>query len=533
MKALAISILILLLATSSFATEITEEAVSSFMVNWFQAQNKGTFKKYAAMYSANFIGIRRSGTKVQTFDHDSWLKDRKRTFSKPLIVSGGILKIQLSGKTALVKFKQTWTSSTYSDEGDKLLKLAIENGEIKIIREEMLFSRVLSIIDVEDSEISTVTTGTTPDGSGKYTSFKQRDCWHITGYFAKHFSFAEHSQECPGLKEWRLFSAADSERSWLEIAKGKRLWSTQTEVNGSDRENSFGQTQDLGALARVEWRMNADDTPRALLFQVQATDSESTLTSLKLLYRFYVIGLSQGVPQFCGAFKTKAEARKVADDCLTCNDLHEQTNSKSLEKGESKNIQEKTHPSAVHLSDKGRILGTVKGAAETTDLAGIETKYSSIKFSDCWYPKGFDEYTHECPAPSGWRLFHVADEERSWLEIAKRQRLWSTQNEVNGSGNNSFGEMQDLGDFSRMEWRVRPDGTPLSLIFKVQAMEPLVMRPGTSTKDTVKLLFRFYAIDLSTEVPQFCGSFKTLALAREKVIEPAGCQDLEEGRIVK
>lgn len=328
MQTLLILISILFATTPSFATEITQEAVSSFMVDWFEAQNTGIYKNYAAMYSAHFIGIRRSGTKVQKFDRDSWLKDRKGMFSRPMIVSGGILKIQLSGKTALVKFKQTWTSSTYRDEGDKLLHLALENGELKIIHEEMLFSKVLSISNIEESEIST--TSTTRD---RY--------------------------------------------------------------------------------------------------------------------------------------------------------------------------------------------------------AGIITKYSSIKFSDCWYPKGFDEYTHECPAPKGWRLFHVADEERSWLEIAKRQRLWSTQNEVNGSGDNSFGEMQDLGDFSRMEWRVRPDGTPLSLIFKVQAMEPLKIRPQASPKDTIRLLFRFYAIDLSKDVPLFCGSFKTIELARAKLNDPAGCEDLEEQRMVK
>jgi len=330
MQMLLILISILFISTSAFATEITEKEANSFMVDWFEAQNTGTYKKYAAMYSAHFIGIRRSGTKVQKFDHDSWLKDRKAMFSKPMIVSVGIFKIELSGKTALVKFKQTWTSSTYSDEGDKLLHLVLEKGELKIIREEMIFSKVIPISDLEESEIITLTTGTTRD---RY--------------------------------------------------------------------------------------------------------------------------------------------------------------------------------------------------------AGIVTKYSSIKFSDCWYPKGFNEYTHECPAPRGWRLFHVADEERSWLEIAKRQRLWSTQNEVNGSGDNSFGEMQDLGDFSRMEWRVKPDGTPLSLIFKVQAVEPLKIRPQASTKDTVRLLFRFYAIDLSKDVPLFCGSFKTIELARAKVKDPAGCQDLEEQRMVK
>lgn len=323
MKSLMTVIGILFFATSSFAAEISVGEVNAFMGEWFEAQNTGSYSKYAAMYSNNFVGIRRSGTRTRKFDHDAWLKDRKQMFKKKMIVSGGVLEIKPSGTTASVKFEQKWESGTYTDKGDKLLVLALEYGKLKIIREEMLSSKVISAIDVEDSEISTITTGVTPDGAGKYTSVKQKDCWEPKGYFAKQFDFPEHTQECPGLKGWRLFRAADSERSWLEIAKGKRLWSSENEVNGSDEENSLGQTQDLGSLSRVEWRLKPDGTPIALIFQVQATDPNSTLHKVIILYRFYVIGLHKGVPQFCGSFKTKEEARKIVNNPSKCNDLQE------------------------------------------------------------------------------------------------------------------------------------------------------------------------------------------------------------------
>jgi hypothetical protein len=323
MNSLMILISILFLATSSFASEISESEVNTFMGNWFEAQNNGTYSKYAAMYSNNFVGIRRSGSHTQKLDHDAWLKDRKRMFkNKMSVTTSGDWEIKLSGTTSLVKFEQKWESSTYTDKGVKQLNLALENGTLKIVREELLFSKVISTIDVEDSEISTVTTGTTPDGVGKYTSFKYKDCWEPKGYFAKHFDFDERSKECPGLKEWRLFYAVDLEYSWLEIGNGKRLWSTQNEVNGSGG-NNFGQAQDLGSLARVEWRLKSDGTPIALIFQVQATDPNSTLYKLILLYRYYVIGLTKGVPQFCGSFKTKEEARKIADNPSRCNELQE------------------------------------------------------------------------------------------------------------------------------------------------------------------------------------------------------------------
>jgi hypothetical protein len=196
-----ISLIVLLLSiTYSFAAELTENRVNSFMGEWFEAQNTGTYSKYAAMYSKRFIGIRRSGSETHKFDYDAWLRERKRMFRKKMIVSGGVLEIKLSDTKALIKFEQTWESSTYKDEGVKLINLAIENGKLKIVREELLSSKFISAIDVEDSEISTVTIGATPDGKGNYTSFKYKDCWKPKGYFARHFVFDERSRECPGLK---------------------------------------------------------------------------------------------------------------------------------------------------------------------------------------------------------------------------------------------------------------------------------------------------------------------------------------------
>lgn len=315
-------IICLFVPTVSFAVELSEKEVIVFLGNWFEAQNTGEYSKYADMYSMKFVGIRRSGTSVLKMTHDAWLKDRYRMFKKKMSVTSGTPEIYISDKTAVVKFEQMWESQTYRDKGIKQLTLALEKKKIKIVREEMLSSKIISNIDIEDSEISTITSGSTPDGKGKYTSFKHKDCWKPKGYLAGHFDFDDHSRECPGINGWRLFYVTDSEHSWLEIAKGKRLWSTENEVSGSGVYN-FGQMQDLGNLARLEWRLKHNATPAALIFQVQATDPNSTLTKLRILYRFYVIGLTKGIPQFCGSFKTKAEARKVADNPASCLDLQE------------------------------------------------------------------------------------------------------------------------------------------------------------------------------------------------------------------
>lgn len=322
MKSIMTIIFILFLATSAFAAEITEKEVIIFFGDWLKAQNTASYSKYAAMYSNNFAGIRRSGSITQKFDRNTWLTDRKRMFKKKMIVSEGVPKITLSGNTASIKFEQTWESSAYKDKGVKLLNLVLENGKLKIAREELLSSTVISIADIEDSEISTITTGATPDGAGRYTSLKDIDCWEPKGYFAKHFDFDEHSKECRGLKGWRLFYAVDLESSWLEIGKDKRLWSIKNEVEGSDGEYSFGYMQDLGGLTRVEWRLKSGGTPHALVFQVHALDP-NRVEHLVHLYRYYVISLTTGVPQFCGSYKTKAEAREIADNPPKCSELEE------------------------------------------------------------------------------------------------------------------------------------------------------------------------------------------------------------------
>lgn len=323
MKNLISFIAILFFATSSFAGDVYNKDVENFISEWFEAQNTGSYSKYVAMYSKKFVGIRRSGSSTRNFNYEDWLKDRKKMFKKKMVVSGGVLEIKPSGSSATVKFEQTWESGSYKDKGLKLIKLALENGKLKIIREEMLSSRIVQTVDNDNSEITTITSGTTEDGVGKFTSIKQKDCRPPEGYFAEHYDFTEYTRECGGLQDWILFYVADGERSWFEIGKGKRLWSTQREVTGSGEEFNFGQAQDLGSLARVEWRSTDSSSPFALIFQVQALDPESTNEKTTLLHRYYVIGLQKGIPCFCGKFTSKEEARNVADKQTHCNNLEE------------------------------------------------------------------------------------------------------------------------------------------------------------------------------------------------------------------
>ena len=131
----------LFFATSAFAGEISESQVKGFLYEWLEVQNTGSYSKYAAMYSKSFIGIRRSGSSTVNLNHDAWLKDRKKMFKNKMVVEANNTIMMLAESSATVKFEQIWKSGRYKDKGDKLLNVAIENGKLKITREEMLFSK--------------------------------------------------------------------------------------------------------------------------------------------------------------------------------------------------------------------------------------------------------------------------------------------------------------------------------------------------------------------------------------------------------
>lgn len=293
---------ILFLATTSFAAGISESDVKIFLNDWLAAQNKGSYSDYAALYSKRFIGIKRSGKSMRKFDHDSWLKDRKKMFKKKMLVAANSPEITISGTIASVKFEQIWESGTYKDKGNKVLDLSLENEKLKIIREEMLFSKVASISHAEQGTYKS-----------RFTSIKSKDCnkskklIEVTG--------EEHVEECSGLGGWRLFKVYEHEgRSWIDIAYDRSIWSTQNQV-WNDPEYNFGHFPSVDA-PQVEWRTTPTGEVRSLIFTVTAQNPE---VPNSFLSRLFVLSLNSNSPSFCGMVKTNEEARELADKLTRCN----------------------------------------------------------------------------------------------------------------------------------------------------------------------------------------------------------------------
>jgi hypothetical protein len=324
MRIILILIMLFMLTESSIASDIiTETKVNDLLKNWIAAQNTGSYSSYANMYSNNFVGIKRSGSKVYKFDRIAWLKDRKRMFNNKMVVIANNPDIQVSGSIGSLKFEQEWESGNYKDKGTKLLVLALENKDLKITREEMLFSRIVSDNTKKDSKINDdiiVTISDSYDFTSKYTSILDKDCSKVPLRLLIGFKNAESAYECPAIKGWRLFKVydRDSERSWLNIAKRRVVWSTANQVRINPKY-VFGYFPNIDYSSRVEWRISNNNVPIALIFRVAVTDPNPKAIRVdSWLSRLYVISLKGDEPRFCGIATTNEEAREIADKALNC-----------------------------------------------------------------------------------------------------------------------------------------------------------------------------------------------------------------------
>ncbi len=136
------SIFILVMGALVTRSAHADEAQARALVErWLAAQNEGDFAAYQQLYAAGFVGVRRSGTRVATLDRAGWLKERARMFKKRMTVEAADTRVETNERGFRVTLEQTWASESYRDVGTKLLELAPEDGELRIVREEMLASR--------------------------------------------------------------------------------------------------------------------------------------------------------------------------------------------------------------------------------------------------------------------------------------------------------------------------------------------------------------------------------------------------------
>jgi ketosteroid isomerase-like protein len=122
---------------------LAESDVQALVERWRVAQNDGDFDAYAALYGDGFEGVKRAGEAEQRFDRAGWLEDRKRMFARPMHVDVDELRVDMAARGARVELVQTWSSGGFGDRGRKRLDLELREGGLRIVREEMLDSRIV------------------------------------------------------------------------------------------------------------------------------------------------------------------------------------------------------------------------------------------------------------------------------------------------------------------------------------------------------------------------------------------------------
>lgn len=97
----------------------------------------------------NFTGIKRTFQgERNTYDFAGWVSNKRNEFNKfrpeVFVEDVKVKYLNQNGKTK-VSFIQKWysTTSNYADQGEKILILFKQNGEIFIEKEELLYSEPL------------------------------------------------------------------------------------------------------------------------------------------------------------------------------------------------------------------------------------------------------------------------------------------------------------------------------------------------------------------------------------------------------
>lgn len=120
----------------------TDADARAVVAAWLDAQNRGDFKAYQALYAAGFRGVQRVGSQTRELDLAAWLKSRKKMFAqKPKVAADGLVIGPLP-TGADVAFVQRWQIPGYADHGDKRMTLEYDAArQLRIAREEMLTSK--------------------------------------------------------------------------------------------------------------------------------------------------------------------------------------------------------------------------------------------------------------------------------------------------------------------------------------------------------------------------------------------------------
>jgi hypothetical protein len=153
-----------------------------------------------------------------------------------------------------------------------------------------------------------------PKAPYRHTSIKTNACQAPSAAMAREFSQRDlTAKQCPGADDWKVFVVYSGDLSWLEIASGGLLWSTQEQVV---RQSQFGREPHISSDG-VQW-LPGTGTANTLIFHVEAQEDPTPSGPGKKVSRLGSIRLDGEAPNFCGFAKTETDAKAMSEIRQSC-----------------------------------------------------------------------------------------------------------------------------------------------------------------------------------------------------------------------
>lgn len=122
-------------------------------------------------------------------------------------------------------------------------------------------------------------------------------------------------EECKAPPPYRLFVVSSDARSWIDLSRNNRIWSTEQRVVYGRDLLALGHFPNVEGGGVAEWRLDEKGGAVALIVPLKLSTDQGHPVSTRL-----VIGIAAGAVCDLGLVQDDAEARRIADrariDCV-------------------------------------------------------------------------------------------------------------------------------------------------------------------------------------------------------------------------
>lgn len=157
----------------------------------------------------------------------------------------------------------------------------------------------------------------------QYVSLQEKSCKKLSGFLNQHYISRDLvAIECPAnvtvqSVPLRLFIVSSEGRSWIDLALGDTIWSSEDEVV-SEKENQFGYFPNIGNTP-AEIRINQTQTT-GLIVRITAQNPEPRLSNLGAsnTSRLFVFGFRDSGVCLIDLVRDNKMARDLLDSGVDC-----------------------------------------------------------------------------------------------------------------------------------------------------------------------------------------------------------------------